>query len=129
MVVLPVLLVLSLAVAGKYLLSGFLMLFGCSMGSMLSVLILRYGIKGMLLFFSLIFPQDFVYLPAMFGWVAVLAEWNEKLLGGKSVIYRRGEEKRRNFKRIFLLFVVTIIGILLECYVNPLLVKFCLKIF
>lgn len=123
------LVILSLAVAGKYLLSGFLMLFGCSMGSMLSVLILRYGIKGMLLFFALIFPQDFVYLPVVFGWVATLTDWNDKLLGGGNAVYRRGREKSKNITRFFLLIGVTIIGILLECYVNPLIVKICLKIF
>ncbi len=128
-VVLAVMVVLSLAVAGKYLLSGFLMLFGCSMGSMLAVLILRYGWKGMILFFALIFPQDFVYLPVVFGWVAFFAEWNDKLFGERSMLYRRGAEKRKNITRCFLLFAVTIIGIVLECYVNPLFVKYCLKIF
>ncbi len=127
--VLLVLTVLSLALAGKYLLSGFLMLFGCSMGSLLSVLIVRCGLKGMLLFFGLILPQDFVYLPAVFGWVAVLSEWNEGVFGGRNVMYRRGGGKRGKLKRILFLCGVTIIGILLECYVNPVVVKWCLEIF
>ena len=55
--------ILSLAIAGKYLLQGFLMLLGCSMGSMLSVLIVRYGLRGMLLFFGFVFRchESFVF--------------------------------------------------------------------
>lgn len=114
----------ALALPGKILLFGFLMVFGCSMGSMLSVLILRYGLKGLLLFFALIFPQDLIYLPAIFGWVAVFTEWNEKLFGIRSRL-----EKRRKFLRISALLGVTIIGIIVECYVNPIIVKWCLKFF
>lgn len=53
--------ILSLALAGKYLLQGFLMLMGCSMGSMLSVLIIRYGLKGMLLFWFYFSAGSAVY--------------------------------------------------------------------
>lgn len=127
--VLLLLMILSLALAGKYLLAGFLMLFGCSMGTLLSVLIIRYGLKGMLLFFGLIFPQDFIYLPAVFGWVALLIDWNEGLFGGKMTTRRRADGKKGKFKRVFLLCGVTIIGIAMECYVNPVVVKWCLKFF
>ena len=121
--------VLSLAVAGKYLLFGFLMLFGCSMGSMLSVLIIRYGMRGILLFAGFIVPQDLVYLPAVFGWVTMLMQWNEGIFEQVSVMYRRRGTRYDYLKRFLLLSGVTIIGILLECYVNPVIVKFCLKIF
>ncbi len=129
MMILAVLAVLSLALAGRYLLSGVLMLFGCSVGSMLSVLILRYGLEGLLLFFAFLFPQDFVYFPVLFGWVTVLTEWNEGMFGMKNRAYRISAGKRHVGLRVLFLLVVTIIGILLECYVNPVIVKWCLKIF
>lgn len=127
--VLLILGILSLALAGKYLLAVFLMLFGCSMGSMLSVLIMRYGLPGMLLFVGFIFPQDLVYIPAVFGWVALLTEWNEGMFGRRNVTHRRGYGKHMGMKRLFVLSGVTIIGILLECYVNPIIVNWCLKFF
>ncbi len=127
--VLLILGILSLALAGKYLLAVFLMLFGCSMGSMLSVLIMRYGLPGMLLFVGFIFPQDLVYIPAVFGWVALLTEWNEGMFGRRNVMHRRGYGKHMGMKRLLVLSGVTIIGILLECYVNPIIVNWCLKFF
>lgn len=127
--VLLVLGVLSLALAGKYLLSGFLMLFGCCLGSMLSVLIMRYGLSGMLLFAGLVFPQNFIYIPAVFGWVALLTEWNEGVFGRRKTLYRKGYGRGAGIKQILVLCGVTIIGILLECYVNPVVVNWCLKIF
>lgn len=120
--------ILALALAGKYLLLGFLMLFGCSMGSMLSVLILRYGLKGILLFAAFIFPQNALYIPAVFGWVYLLSMRNEAMFGRRAEIWRGGKY-RGGIRQIFLLSVVTIIGIILECYVNPALVSWCLKIF
>ena len=127
--VLLMLAALSFALAGRYLLLGFLMLFGCSMGSMLSLLVVRYGVGGMLLFGGLIFPQDIVYLPVVFDWVTVLAEWNVRLFGHSNVAYRMGRTKYSGVSHMIVLCGVTIIGILLECYVNPVIVKFCLKIF
>lgn len=121
--------ILSLALAGKYLLQGFLMLMGCSMGSMLSVLIIRYGLKGMLLFFGFIFPQDLLYIPALFGWVMLLSEWNAGLFGSQKVYQRRSGARYVAWKHVLLLGGVTIIGILLECYVNLHIVKWVLKIF
>lgn len=121
--------ILSLALAGKYLLQGFLMLLGCSMGSMLSVLIIRYGLKGMLLFSGLIFPQHLVYIPALFGWVLLLSQWNERAFGKYNALRQRSFARRDAGKRILLLSGVTIIGILLECYVNLYFVKWVLKIF
>lgn len=127
--VLLVLVLLSLALPGKYMLLGFLMIFGCSMGSMLSVLVVRYGIKGMLLFLGLVFPQDIIYIPAIFWWVWLLTEWNEGMIFRMDPIRRRRGSGIRTAWTMAVLIGVTIIGILLECYVNPIVVNFCLKIF
>ncbi len=119
----------SLALPGKYLLYGFLIVFGCSMGSMLSILIVRYGIKGIFLFLALVFPQDIIYIPAIFSGIAILIEFNEKLFERQKIKYRGEVMHHNTWEQVVLLLGVTIIGVAVECYVNPLLVKWCLKIF
>ncbi|MBQ8197981.1 MAG: stage II sporulation protein M [Lachnospiraceae bacterium] len=119
----------ALALPGKILLFGFLMVFGCSMGSMLSVLVMRYGFEGVLLFLGLVLPQDIVYVPVFFSWVYLLAGWNEGLFPRGGFRNRAGHSIRHGFIQFFCLTGVTIIGILLECYVNPKVLNFFLKIF
>ena len=127
--ILFLLVAVALALPGKYLLFGFLMVFGCSMGSMLSVLVMRYGMGGVLVFSGLILPQDIVYVPALFSWVYILSGWNEGLFQRGTFRNRINHGMRRSFLQFFCLIGVTIIGILLECYVNPRVLNFCLKIF
>nr|MBQ8253733.1 stage II sporulation protein M [Lachnospiraceae bacterium] len=119
----------SLALPGKYILFGFLMMFGCSMGSMISVLVMRHGIRGVLLFLGLVLPQDLIYVPVLFGWVYLLAGWNEGMFGYVPGRNKSGNRIRGLFFKILCLLGVTIIGILLECYVNPKTLNFCLKFF
>ncbi len=123
------LVICSLALPGRYILFGFLMVFGCSMGSMLSVLIMRYGLRGIVLFLGLILPQDIVYLPAFFAWVYLLTGWNEGLFWKGDAVKRNSGRRRRILPKMLCLSGVTIIGVLLECYVNPNMINFCLKIF
>lgn len=118
----------SLALPGRILLTGFLMLFGCSVGSMLSVLIMRYGLRGIFLFLALIFPQDTVYIPVLFGWIKLLTEFNNQLFHRQG-LYGYGIANHRFWGNGALLFGVTIIGLILECYVNPLIVIWCVKLF
>lgn len=118
----------SLALPGKLLLSGFLMFFGCSMGSMLSTLVMRYGLKGILLFLSLIFPQYLIYIPVIFGWIYVLTHFNNYIFHEKNS-YRNGLSPYQILGKMILLSGVTIIGLLLECYVNPIIVIWSMKIF
>ncbi len=127
--ILLILVLISLALPGKYLLSGFLMILGCSMGSMLSVLAARYGFKGILLFLALIFPQDIVYIPTVFLWVVLLSGWNEGLFFSGDVLRRKRYGEYGGAVYLLFLCGVTIIGVLLECYVNPIIVNWCLKIF
>lgn len=127
--VLLLLVIISFALPGKYLLMGFLMVFGCSIGSMLSVLVARYGIKGMLLFFGLVFPQDVIYIPVIFLWVRLMAGWNEELFRMRYSLMRSGQKHVFFMGKLLFLSGVTIIGVLSECYVNPIFVKWCLKFF
>ncbi len=127
--ILILLVMTSLALPGKYLLVGFLMVFGCSMGSMLSVLLMRYGLKGILLFLGLIFPQDIVYIPVVFWWVCLLTGWNEGMFYQRNSLMKKRDAGYRTLLRVIALCGVTIIGVVLECYVNPFIVQWCLKIF
>lgn len=119
---------IGMTAAGQLFLAGIVMYFGMSIGGMLSVMILRYGWKGILLSLSFCLPQDLFYVPAVSMGISLLAACG----GQKSdrlQVYHTGEKKRNRVKKIFFVLGVTIMGILAECYVNPLLVKTVLKIF
>ena len=119
---------IGMTAAGQLLLAGIVMYFGMSIGGMLSVMILRYGWKGILLSLSFCLPQDLFYIPAVSMGISLLAvrggQKSDRMPG-----YHMEEKKKNRLKQIFLMLGVTIIGILAECYVNPMLVKTVLKIF
>lgn len=104
--------------------------FGFSAGGFLAVLLLRYGIKGLLLAAVGIFPQYVLYIPAFL----LLLKWGEQLYRG---IYLRGMgtdagEKGFVWKKLGQLAVVlglTAAGCLLEGYINARLLLGFLKIF
>lgn len=129
MAVLGMLLLSSAALPGKYLMAGFLMLFGCGIGGILSVLITRCGIKGFFLTVALLFPQYLFYIPALFGLCAVLSKWHSTLFSHGSMLRERRQKKTFLLGKGLLYLGVTIMGLLCECYVNPNVVIFCLKIF
>lgn len=103
--------------------------YGLSAGAFLSVLAIRYGVKGVLLAVISMFPQYLVYVPMALG----LLLWCEELFRG---IYLRGDYSvtDRGFLvkkagRLLVLFVVLVVGCLLEGYMNPYLLMGFLKIF
>lgn len=104
--------------------------FGFSAGGFLAVLLLRYGIKGLLLAAVGIFPQYVLYVPAF----VLLLKWGEQLYRG---IYLRGMgaetgEKGFVWKKLGQLAVVlglTAAGCALEGYINSGLLLGFLKIF
>lgn len=81
---------------------GFFLSCGLAAGTVMEVLAIRYGIRGLTLSFVLILPQALCYIPAFF-------------------IIGKGRRK------IFLPTLVVIIGILLESYVNPSILLWALK--
>lgn len=119
---------IGMTAGGQLFLAGVVMYFGMSIGGMLSVMILRYGWKGILLSLGFCLPQDLFYIPAGSMGIRLLMSWG----GQKSdrlQTYYTGGKKRKQFKRILSVLGVTIIGIVTECYVNPILVKTVLKFF
>lgn len=100
----------ALAGIGGFAVLAALLWSGFSFGVVLSVLSVRYGLKGILLFLAGSFPQALLLVPAFY----MLAKWCVK--NGK-------------VQTVLRISVVVIIGCLLESYVNPFLLKVVLKIF
>lgn len=105
--------------------------YGMSAGAFVTVLALRYGIKGVLLAIVCLLPQYLVYVPALLFFL----KWAEELYRG---IYSRSggafaaEDKGFLVKKGGQLIAVLgafAIGCLLEAYINPLLLVGYLKIF
>lgn len=103
---------------------------GMSAGAFLSVLFLRYGLKGLMLALVSIFPQFLFYVPA----VIMMLGWSEDLY---RAIYSRGRtadiwEKSFLLKKAGWLGAITLtilLGCLLEGYLNPGLLIGYLKVF
>ncbi len=99
--------------------------YGFSMGIMIAVLINRFGLKGSILFAACILPQVIFYVPAF---NCLLSECRDIsyilfLPQKSSAFYGHGStSSSKRISRILMSLGVVIIGILLESYVNPLVV-------
>lgn len=109
---------------------------GISFGMLIMAAIIRYGLKGIFLIVTGLFPQGLVYLPTCF-W---LLQWCRELCvalhfsENASAINRHEETEKNNIMRrkvlqFLALVVVVIIGCTLESYVNPKLVINLLQFF
>lgn len=106
---------------------------GLAAGCLLSVAVIRYGIRGLLLMAAGVFPQGILLIPAYIA----LFVWSinvNRLLYAKSsyadYYIKAGKQSylKKGVQMIGILAVV-IIGCLLESYVNPKILHFILKIF
>lgn len=106
---------------------------GLSAGCLLSVSVIRYGIRGLLLMAAGILPQGLMLIPAY----AAVFVWS---VGVNRMLYSKNPYTEcyvRYGKQIYLkkgiqiacIIVVVIIGCLMESYVNPKILQFVLKIF
>lgn len=103
---------------------------GMATGTYLSVLILRYGLKGIVLAAVGVFPQYLIYIPA----VVLMLGWCESVY---RAIYARGSGAdvtdkvfwMKKLGRLGLIGAIAALGCLLEGYVNPRLLIGYLKIF
>lgn len=125
-----ILLVTSTTYLGLVACRGVVVWYGFSAGVFLAALIIRYGMKGILLAGVSVFPQYILYVPVML----MLLTWCEELFRG--IYYRNGEvvseEKKAAMKRagkVFLIVVIMAVGCLLESYINPYLLLGFLKVF
>ncbi len=106
---------------------------GLAAGCLLSVAVIRYGVRGLLLMAAGIMPQGLLLIPgymALFAWAVSV----NRLLYSRSpyrepyMRYSRQTYIRHGLQMAGIIAVV-ITGCLLESYVNPKLLHFVLKIF
>lgn len=106
---------------------------GMLMGMFITAATIRYGMKGILLIIAGMFPHQLLLIPA---WVMLL-NWCHQLCCKfyfPAKDYESGYLNRNHYlirKGVWFLWIigVVIIGSVLECYVNPILVTEILNIF
>ncbi len=123
---------LSTTVIGIPFLYGYIGYLGLSAGCVLSVAIIRYGIRGLLLAAAGVLPQGLVIVPAY----AALFLWGirvNRTLYSKNPYAEYYGKSRQFYLKKGLQFAgiaaVVIIGCLLESYVNPKLLRLALQLF
>lgn len=108
---------------------GMTVKYGFSIGFFLGTAVCRYGIKGILLSIVGIFPQYLCYVPAM----VMLLKWCEDIY--RSIYFYHnitGQGKKSlpgRVGKLALILMVLIFGCILECFVNPVLLKGFLQFF
>ena len=124
-----VLIIMATTYLGLVFCGGITVKYGFSIGFFISTAIYRYGIKGLLLGIVGAFPQYLCYVPA----ILLLIRWCEELhrsiyfyhnitgQGQKSLPGRLG--------KLALILMVLVFGCILECFVNPVLLKGFLQFF
>ncbi len=115
---------------GRVVYRGAIFWYGLSAGAFLTALMLRYGVKGILLTLVGIFPQYLLYVPAFL----LFLRWAEHLyhcIYARGAGFDAGEKGFARIKAAQLLLIVGLVclGCLLEGYVNPYLLLGYLKIF
>ncbi len=124
---------LSTTMIGMPVICVYICYMGLSAGCLLSVAVIRYGIRGILFVAAGLLPQAFFLVPAYIGLFIWAVSINRTLYAPKT--YLDGYERySRQFylkkgTQIVMVTVVVIMGCLLESYVNPKILHFILKIF
>ena len=127
-----IIIILCMSGKGKYILTGVVGLVGCFAGYFITEFVMAKGILGSVLFLVTIFPHGFFYAYAYYSRVTSFFHIRD----AKTVVNQCSQKSRSlttqngvmMMKKI-MPFAVVIIGILLECYVNPFFLKLFLKIF
>lgn len=112
---------------GIVILFGGVIWFGFSSGLFLSAATMKYGFKGIFISLGCIFPQYLIYIPlCIFLLSMVYSIWVELYYGPK-VSNRSKKTRRQLYGEYILLFllicIVMLVGIMLETYVNPSILK------
>lgn len=127
-----IIILLCISGRGKYFLMGGVGLAGGFAGFYITEFVVAKGILGSLLFAVSIFPH---YICYAYGYMCLL-HWMIKTTKKQKSI-NQGSQKKISFSNIdtqnlikkLSPVAVVIMGILLECYVNPFILKLFLKIF
>lgn len=124
---------LSTTMVGLPVVCVYICYIGLSAGCLLSVAVIRYGIRGLLFVAAGLLPQAFCLVPAYIGLFIWAVSLNRTLYAPKSYLdgYERYSKQfyLKKGSQIIIVTAVVIIGCLLESYVNPKVLHFILKIF
>ena len=130
--VLFIILILYISKIGKYTLLVGPVCIGGIFGFFITQFIQCKGILGCILFVTMMFPHAFFYCYSYY----IIFNKIFYLLFKKNIIDCNGQSEKQkyikntlNLTEYILPVIVVIIGMLLECYVNPFLMKIFLKIF
>lgn len=113
---------------GEVICIGTVFWYGMSFGTLFAALVLRYGIKGILLCVTVLFPQYFLYIPAILG----LLLWGDSVY--RSIYLRDRAEAENTFlakkmgQLAGILFLI-LAGCALEGFFHPVLLIKLLKVF
>ena len=94
----------------------------------MAAVVLRYGIKGILLAAACLFPQYILYFPAIFAFLG----WGESVY--RNIYLRNGLEPEKNILlkktgQLAGIIGMTVAGCAMEGFVNPLILTGLLKYF
>lgn len=124
---------ISTTMIGLPVLGAYICYTGLAAGCLLSVAVIRYGIRGLLFMAAALFPQAILLIPAyaaLFLWAVSL---NRTLYASRNNLagYERfsGRFYLGKCVQMIGIMAVVIMGCLLESYVNPNILHFVLKIF
>lgn len=106
-----------------------LLWFGYSFGTLTASCLILFGIKGILLMLTIIFPQCILFAPVTLIWLKYCNEMSFYLYHEKTEEKDRGEIIRQKLIQLLILLPFFIVGCLLEGYVNPIILIGFLKIF
>ena len=124
-----VLIIMATTYLGLVFCGGITVKYGFSIGFFISTAIYWYGIKGLLLGIVGAFPQYLCYVPA----ILLLIRWCEEL--HRSIYFYHnitGQGKKSlpgRLGKLALILMVLVLGCILECFVNPVLLKGFLQFF
>lgn len=97
---------------------AFFLLSGFFAGSVVEILTIRYGMQGIAMYFTMIFPQGLCYI---LGFL-ILGCWCLKRESIERSLRERKIQKIRkieNKKAIIISCVLILVGIIIESYINP----------
>lgn len=105
--------------------------YGIAAGMFLSAAVIRYGMKGILLVLTGVFPQYILYVPA----IAMLMIWCERTC--RTIYFKEGGNRQDGIKgiitgkiiQVLVVIGITLVGCFLESFVNPIIFSNLLKIF
>lgn len=106
---------------------------GLAAGCLLSVAVIRYGVRGLLFMAAALFPQAVLLVPAYIGFFVWAADLNRTLYAPGTQLEGYERYSRQFYAKkgaqVIGIAIVVIMGCLLESYVNPKILHFILKIF